>query len=64
MDPQTFLLRCLHVLWEDLKDETDVLLVLLDDVQNFDRVSEIFTLIKNVLSDKWSSGGSDVSWRR
>jgi len=51
-DPQTFLLRCLHVLWEDLKDETDVLLVLLDDVQNFDRVSEIFTLIKNVLSDE------------
>ena len=52
MDPQNVLLKCLHVLWEDLNDETDVLLILLDDVQNFDRVSEIFTLIKNVLSEE------------
>lgn len=51
MDPQVFLLKCLQILWEDLKDKTEVLPILLDDVQNFDRVSEIFTLIKNVLSD-------------
>lgn len=52
IDPQIFLLKCLQVLWDDLKDKTDVLPILLDDVQNFDRVSEIFTLVKNVLSDE------------
>lgn len=52
MDPQIFLLKSLQVLWDDLEDKTDVLPILLDDVQNFDRVSEIFTLIKNVLSDE------------
>lgn len=51
MDPQVFLLKCLLALWSDLKEKTDVLPVLLDDIQNFDKVSEIFTLIKNVLSD-------------
>ena len=51
MDPQVFLLKCLQILWEDLKDKTKVLPIFLDDVQNFDRVTEIFTLIKNVLSD-------------
>jgi len=37
-------------LWKDLKDETRLIVILLDDVQNFDTISEIFTTLRNVLS--------------
>ena len=50
-DPQVFLLDSLLALWKDLKNESKVVPILIDDVQNFDKISEIFTLIKNILSD-------------
>ena len=50
-DPQLFLLSSLQGLWEDLKDTSKVIVILIDDVQNFDRISEVFTVIKNVLSN-------------
>jgi len=50
-DSQLFLLESLRGLWEDLRDESKIVPILLDDVQNFERTSEIFTAIKNVLSN-------------
>lgn len=50
IDPQVFLLESLRALWEDLKDRSKVIPILIDDVQHFDKISEVFTLIKNVLS--------------
>jgi len=50
-DSQLFLLASLRGLWEDLKTKSKVVPILIDDVQNFDKISEIFTLIKNILSD-------------
>lgn len=52
LQPQTLLLSALLTLWRDLKGETEVVVVLLDDVQNFSTISGIFTLLKNVLSDE------------
>jgi len=52
LQPQTLLLSALLTLWQDLKGETEVVVVLLDDVQNFSTISGIFTLLKNVLSDE------------
>ena len=51
VDTQLFLFESMRALWEDLKDKSKVVPILIDDVDNFDRISEIFTLIKNVLSD-------------
>lgn len=50
-DPQVFLFESLRALWEDLKDRSKVIPILIDDVQHFDKISEVLTLIKNVLSD-------------
>ncbi len=52
MQPQPLLFNTLKVLWDDLKDKTDVAVVLIDDVQNFGPISGIFTILKNVLSDE------------
>jgi len=50
-DPQVLLLDALVRLWRDLKQETDVVVVLLDDVQNYKPISGFLTILKNVLSD-------------
>ncbi len=50
-DPQVLLLDALVRLWRDLKQETDVAVVLLDDVQNYKPISGFLTILKNVLSD-------------
>ena len=50
-DPQVFLFESLRALWEDLKDRSKVIPILIDDVQHFDKISEVLTLLKNVLSD-------------
>ncbi len=50
-DPQVLLLDAFIRLWKDLKQETDVVVVLLDDVQNYYSVSGFLTILKNVLSD-------------
>lgn len=50
ISPQILFQNGLVNLWEDYKNETDLIVVLMDDVQNFENVSPIFTLLKNVLS--------------
>lgn len=50
-DPQVLLLDGLLQLWQELKEETDALVVLLDDVQNYESVKQILGIVKNVLSD-------------
>lgn len=52
MQPQPFLFNTLKILWNDLKNETEVAVILLDDMQNFDPISGISTILKNVLSDE------------
>jgi len=52
MQPQSLLFNSLKTLWDDLKNETEVGVILIDDVQNFEPISGIFTIIKNVLSDE------------
>ena len=39
-------------LWMDFEDSADALLIMIDDVQNWDAVSSIFTNLKNVLSNE------------
>lgn len=50
-DPQVLLLDALIRLWKDLKQQTDTVVILLDDVQNYKCISGFLTIIKNVLSD-------------
>ncbi|MFH1637781.1 MAG: ATP-binding protein [Candidatus Woesearchaeota archaeon] len=50
IDAQNLLLDGLLHLWDDLKDKTKSLVVLIDDVQNWKDVNRLFTLLKNVLS--------------
>ncbi len=50
-DPQALLLDALMRLWKDLKQQTDTIVVLLDDAQNYKPISGFLTIIKNVLSD-------------
>ncbi len=50
-DPQVLLLDGLLQLWQELKEETDALVVLLDDVQNYESVKQVLGILKNVLSD-------------
>jgi hypothetical protein len=51
-DPQVLLLDGLLQLWQELKEETDALVVCLDDVQNYESVKQILGILKNVLSDE------------
>ncbi|MDI6735501.1 MAG: AAA family ATPase [bacterium] len=50
-DPQVLLLDILERLWHAVKKETDVVVILLDDAQNYHPISGYLTIIKNVLSD-------------
>lgn len=50
-DPQVLLLNALKKLWNTVKKETQSIVVLLDDVQNYHPISNYLTIIKNVLSD-------------
>jgi hypothetical protein len=52
VDPQTFFYSNLLNLWDDLKKETKVLVVLIDDIQNFSAISSIMMLIRQVLTDE------------
>ena len=51
-DPQVILLDALLKLWNSVKDITDILVILLDDVQNYSPISGFLTILKNVLSDE------------
>ena len=55
-DPQVLLLEGLLHLWHEIKEQTDVLLILLDDVQHYDSVRHVLGILKNVLSDDDSAG--------
>lgn len=50
-DPQVLLLDGLVQLWQELKEETDALVVFLDDVQHYESVPQVLGVLKNVLSD-------------
>jgi hypothetical protein len=50
-DPQALLLQGLFELWHDLKEETDALVVFVDDAQNYSAVAQFLSVLKNVLSD-------------
>lgn len=52
IDPQIFLEDGLLNIWRDISKHTDLLVVLVDDVQNFSKVRRIFTTLKNVLSNE------------
>lgn len=52
IQPSTLLMDTLLSLWSDLKKETEIAVILLDDVQNFASISHIFTLLKNILGDE------------
>ncbi|OGC22637.1 hypothetical protein A3J90_07430 [candidate division WOR-1 bacterium RIFOXYC2_FULL_37_10] len=51
-DPQVLLLDALVRLWKDIKNKTDVVLVLLDDIQNYKPISGYLNILRNVLSDE------------
>jgi len=51
-DAQVLLVDGLLHLWQELKEETDALVMLLDDVQNYQSVKQILGILKNVLSDE------------
>lgn len=48
--PQAFLHDTFVHLWEDLKDSTEVVTILLDDLDNFQSVPEILITLRQVLS--------------
>jgi len=50
LSPQAFIHDSLLSLWQDLKDKTGILVILLDDLDNFIEVSEIIMTIRSVLS--------------
>jgi hypothetical protein len=50
LQPQSLFIDTLLTLWEDLKGKSDVVVILLDDTQNFSDISGILTIMKNVLS--------------
>lgn len=52
IDPQIFLEDGLLNIWKDISKHTGLLVILIDDVQNFSKVQRVFTTLKNVLSDK------------
>ena len=52
IDSQIFLMDGLLSIWKDMAKDTDLLVVLIDDVQNYSKVRRFFTTLKNVLSDK------------
>lgn len=50
-DPQELLQEGLVQLWQELKEETDAVVVFLDDVQHYEAIPELLGGLKNVLSD-------------
>lgn len=50
ISPQAFLYDSFLNLWQDLKDKTEVLVILLDDLENLMPVSEIVMTLKQTLS--------------
>jgi CheY-like chemotaxis protein len=50
LSPQSFLHDTFQNLWQDLEDKSEVLVILLDDLENFLPVSEIFMTLKQTLS--------------
>lgn len=51
IDPQNFLIDSLLELWELLKKESEKIPIFVDDVQNYELISEMLTLYLNALSD-------------
>ncbi|MBU0763688.1 MAG: hypothetical protein KJ607_02510 [Bacteroidetes bacterium] len=51
IDSQIFLIDGLLNIWKDISKYTDLLIILIDDIQNYSKAQRLFTTIKNVLSD-------------
>lgn len=51
IDSQILLTDGLLNIWKDIKGKTDLLTILIDDVQNYAMVKRFFVILKNVLSD-------------
>ncbi|NEN90090.1 MAG: response regulator [Okeania sp. SIO3H1] len=51
ISPKAFLRDTLTKLWEDIKDKTDVFVILLDDLENLAAVPEILMTLKSALTD-------------
>ena len=49
-DPQVLLMESLIRLWSELKKDNDAVIVLLDDVQNYQNLDGFLTILKNALS--------------
>lgn len=52
IDSQIFLMDGLLNIWKDISKYTDLLVILIDDVQNYSKAQRLFTTLKNVLSDR------------
>jgi len=52
IDSQIFLMDGLLNIWKDITKYTDLLVILIDDVQNYSKAQRLFTTLKNALSDK------------
>ena len=52
IDSQIFFIDGLLNIWKDIANSIDLLVILIDDVQNYSKVQRLFTTLKNVLSDK------------
>ncbi|MBI5555925.1 MAG: ATP-binding protein [Elusimicrobia bacterium] len=50
--PQTLLTDALLALWQDIQEHSEAGVILLDDVQNFQPISGLFTILKNALTDE------------
>ncbi|MDD5259921.1 MAG: ATP-binding protein [bacterium] len=50
--PQTLLTDVLLALWQDIQEHSEAGVILLDDVQNFQPINSLFTILKNVLTDE------------
>jgi AAA+ ATPase superfamily predicted ATPase len=57
-DPQVVLIDALEKIWGELKEETEAIVVFLDDVQNYKNVSGYMTILKNALSDDSIANGT------
>lgn len=51
ISPKAFLRDTLSKLWEDIKEKTDVFVILLDDLENLAAVPEILMTLKSALTD-------------
>jgi uncharacterized protein len=50
LQPQAFLFDALTKLWDDIKKDTELLIILIDDLENFNKIPEILMTLKQTLT--------------